>query len=296
MDLRVLRFFVAVAEEGHFGRAAERLGISPPTLTVQIQLLERFVGTKLLVRKGRKTFLNNAGQRFLVECRNTLKQAERATRIAREAARGEIATISIGYLMAAAMSGILSEAVALHSKKHPGVSFRLQRMETLLTLKALVERNVDVGFTRTPVRYPAELTGFSIARSNFWAALPADHPLAKRRSIVKDDLAGIPFIAPALETEIGFRGNLAEISSTALPPVSDAPAADVVSVLVLVAAGLGVGIVSEPVTRVCIPNVVFRPVKGLQPGAEWVVVYRKAEDSTAVMQFIDTLRPFAQKN
>jgi DNA-binding transcriptional LysR family regulator len=77
MDLRLLRYFVAVAEEQHFGRAAEKLGISPPTLTVQIQILERALGTDLLIRNGKKIALNNAGQRFLVESRATLKQAER---------------------------------------------------------------------------------------------------------------------------------------------------------------------------------------------------------------------------
>jgi DNA-binding transcriptional LysR family regulator len=296
MDLRLLRYFIALAEEQHFGRAAERLGISPPTLTVQIQVLEKAVGTKLLIRRGRYTLLNNAGQRFLVECRATLKQAEKAERVAREAARGEIATISIGYVMAAAMSGDLSNGIAKYSKEHPGVSFRLQRLETIMALRALVERNVDVGITRAPVRYPPELTGFSISRYYYWVALPAKHPLTKKRELTKDDLAGIPYIAPALETEIGFRGNLAEISSDALPPVSDAPAADVVSVLTLVAAGLGITLVSEPMTRVNVPNVTFRRLKGTQPGAELVAVYRKSEDSTAVMQFIDKLRSLVQED
>lgn len=296
MDLRLLRYFIAVAKEQHFGRAAEKLGISPPTLTVQIQILERALGTDLLIRNGKKIALNNAGQRFLVESRATLKQAEKAERIAREAGRGEIATISISYLMSAAMSGVISEAISIYSKRHPGVSFRIQRLETIPTLRALVERNVDVGITRAPVRYPPELTGFSISRDPFWAALPADHVLAKRKSLSMDDLAGVRYLPPALETEIGFRGNIAEISSVTLPSVSESPAADVVSALVLVAAGLGATLVSEPMTRIAVPNAVYLPMKGLKPGAERVVVYRKTEDSTAVMQFIDTLKKLARKN
>ena len=296
MDLRLLRYFVAVAEEQHFGRAAEKLGISPPTLTVQIQILERALGTDLLTRTGKKISLNNAGQRFLVESRATLKQAEKAERIAREAGRGEIATISISYLMSAAMSGIVSEAIAAYSKLHPGVSFRIQRLETIPTLRALVERNIDVGFTRAPVRFPPELAGFSLGRDPFWAALPSNHALAKRKSLLMEDLTGISYLAPAIDVEIGFRGNLAEISSAALPAVSEAPAADIVSALVLVAAGLGTTIVSEPITRVAVPNVVYRPIKSSKRGAERVAVYRKAEDSTAVIQFIDTLIKLAHKN
>ena len=296
MDLRLLRYFVAVAEEQHFGRAAEKLGISPPTLTVQIQILERALGTDLLTRNGKKIALNNAGQRFLVESRATLKQAEKAERIAREAGRGEIATISISYLMSAAMTGIISEAISIYSKRHPGVSFRMQRLETILTLKALVERNIDVGFTRAPVRFPPELAGFSLGRDPFWAALPSNHALAKRKSLLMEDLTGIRYVASSIETEIGFRGNLAEISSAALPAVSEAPAADIISALVLVGADLGVTIVSEPITRVAVPNVVYRRIKGSKRGAERVAVYRKTEDSTAVMQFIDTLKKLAHKN
>ena len=296
IDLRLLRYFVAVAEEQHFGRAAERLGISTPTLTVQIQALERALGAALLIRSGKKISLSAAGQRFLVETRATLKQAEKAEWAAREAARGEIATISICYLMSAAMSGVVSNAIAAYSKDHPGVSFRIQRLETIATLRAIVAKNIDVGFTRAPVRYPPELTGFSISRDRFWAALPAGHPLCKRKILTMEDLAGIRYLAPSLETEIGFRGNIAEIASDMLPPVSEAPAGDIVSALVLVAAGLGVTLVSEPMTGVAVPNVVYRPMKGLKPGAERVFIYRKAEDSTAVMQFVDTVRKFANKS
>lgn len=295
MDLRLLRYFVAVAEEQHFGRAAEQLGITPPTLTVQIQTLERALGTPLLLREGKKVTLSAAGQRFLVETRITLKQAEKAERAARETARGEIATISIAYLMAAAMSGVVSDAIAAYSKQHPGVSFRARRLETIPALRALVERQIDLGFTRAPVRYPPELTGFSFAVDPLWAALPADEPRARKKLITMEELAGLRYIAPALETEIGFRGNIVELSSSALPAVSESPAADVVSALVLVAAGLGITIVTEPMTRVAMPNVVYRRIKGLRPGAERVVVYRKKEDSTAVMQFIDTLRGYARK-
>lgn len=295
MDLRLLRYFVAVAEEQHFGRAAEKLGITPPTLTVQIQILERALATPLLVRKGKKTSLTAAGQRFLVEARATLKQADKAERVVREVARGDVATISISYVVAAAMSGLISDAIRTFSKLYPGVSFRAQRLETIQTLQALLAKDVDVGFARAPVRYPAGLAGFTLLRDPYWAAVPADHPLAKRRSLTLADLGRHHFIAAVLETEIGLRGNIAEISSSALPPVSEAPAAEMISILVLVAAGLGVSLVSTPITRIAMPNVVYRPMKGLKLGGERVVVYRTAEDSIAVKRFIDVLRKIAAK-
>lgn len=295
MDLRLLRYFVAVADEQHFGRAAESLGISPPTLTVQIQNLERALGTALLIRRGKKTSLNTAGERFLVEARATLKQADKARRVARAAARGEVATISISYIVSAAMSGLVSDAIRTYSKQYPGVSFRAQRLETIQTLQALLAKEIDVGIVRAPVRYPAGLAGFTLLRDAYWAAVPADHPLAKRSSLTLSDLSGHPFIAAVLETELGLRGNIVEISSGALPPVSEAPAAEMISILVLVAAGLGVSLVSEPITRIAMPNIVYRPMKGLKLGGERVVIYRASEDSIAVKRFIDVFRKLAPK-
>lgn len=296
MDLRLLRYFVTLSDEQHFGHAAEKLGITPPTLTVQIQILERTLGTALLVRKGKRISLSNAGQQFLVEARATLKQAERAERIGRVAGRGEIATISISYVTAAAMSGIISDAIRAYAKLYPGVSFKAQRLETIQTLKALIVKDVDVGIVRAPVRYPADLTGFTLLRDPYWAALPAGHPLTKHETLTLADLADQPFIPAVLETEIGLRGNIAEISSASLPAVNDAPAAEILSVLVLVAAGLGVSLVSTPITRIAMPNVEYRLMRGLKAGGERVVVYRKSEESIAVKRFIDGLRKLVRKD
>jgi DNA-binding transcriptional LysR family regulator len=293
MDLRLLNYFVALAEEQHFAHAAEKLGITPPTLTVQIQNLEHALGTALLIRKGKKVSLSDAGRRFLVEARATLKQAERATRIAREAGRGEIATISLCFVIAGALSGVLSRAIDSFSASFPGVSFTARRLETIQALRALIAKDVDVAIVRAPVRYPRELTGFALSRDAFWAALPADHPLARRKSLSLSDLAGQHYIATALETEIGLRGNIAEISSSALPAVSYAPAEEIVSALVLVGARRGISLVSEPITRIAMPNVVYRPMKGLKAGGELVAAYRTSEDSLAVQRFVVTLKKLA---
>ena len=294
MDTRLLRYFVAVAEEQHFSHAAERLAISPPTLTVQIKNLERLLGAELFVRNGKKISLSHAGERFLVEARATIRQADRAERIGREAGRGEIASISISFITAAAMSGTISKAIKIYSKTYPGVSFKAQRLETIQALKAIVAKDVDVGIVRAPVRYPSGLAGFELSRDPYWAALPADHALAKRKSLTLADIADQPYIPAVLETEIGLRGNIAEISSAALPAVSEAPASEILSVLVLVAAGLGVSLVSTPMTYVAMPNVVYRPMRGLKTGGERVVVFRKGEESIAVKRFVETLRKLSR--
>lgn len=295
MDLRQLRYFVAVAEHQHFSRAAAALDISPPTLTVQIQALERDLCTQLLLRRGKRIFLTDAGKRFQAEAVATLKQAERAEQIARQTGLGQIGTVSVGFVLAVALSGRLSQAISAYMKAKPGVIFRLKRQETIETMRQLIARDLDVGIVRAPTRFPAELSGFSLSTDPFFLAAPRGHPLTRRKRITLEALAGYPYVAAGLETEIGFKGNIATLASSVLAPVSSAPASEVVSVLTLVAAGAGISIVSLPTTRAGVPNVVFRPIKDLKPGAELVVVYRKDQAMPQVLGFIDVLRHMAKR-
>jgi DNA-binding transcriptional LysR family regulator len=122
MELRHLRYFVAVAEELHFLRAAGRLHISPPSLTEQIRDLEQELGAVLFTRTKRNVTLTDAGTRFLDEARSTLRQAEHAARVAKLAGRGEMGRIEIGYASSAACSGLVTEAIAAYRQTHPLVS------------------------------------------------------------------------------------------------------------------------------------------------------------------------------
>lgn len=149
MELRHLKYFVAVAEELHFARAAERLNISAPTLSHQIGALETMLGAKLLTRKTKSAVaLTHSGKRFLVEAQETLKQAAHAELVGRRAARGDAGSIAIGYVFSAGCSGLVPTALASFRKSHPEVSFQLARMSTFAQFKGLIDGSLDIAFTR----------------------------------------------------------------------------------------------------------------------------------------------------
>ena len=131
LDLRLFRYFVVLAEERHFARAAERLSITPPTLTHQIKALETRLGVRLCNRKtSARLELTEAGRRFLDQARHVLRQAEEAELAAQKAARGEIGSIEIGYMMSVATSGLMQKYVGAFRRANPGIDVNFRRMPT----------------------------------------------------------------------------------------------------------------------------------------------------------------------
>ncbi len=291
MELRHLRYFIAVAEEMHFGRAAARLNISAPTLSHQIGALESMLGAKLFTRRTKSAVgLTHSGKRFLIEAQETIKQAAHAEMVGRRAGRGDAGSISIGYVLSAGFSGMLSASLARFRERHPDVTFQLARVQTVEQFKALADGSLDVGFTRTPHRYPTGLTGFIIERQKFFLALPEKHHLVAQKNITPAMLVNEDFVAAPLEMELGFWANL---SSVAPPGVSlriVARAPDVFSVITLVAAGVGLGVLSESLKRIAIPGVVFREIDGASRTSDHVAAYRKNESAPVVKAFINFLR------
>ena len=147
MELRHLRYFVAVAEELHFGRAAKRLHIVQPTLSAQIARLEEELGVSLLYRTKRKVELTEAGRAFLAEAHKTLEHSERAVREARRAASGEAGRLAVG-LVGSATYGVLTEVLGLYSERFPDVQLAPHEMNTVGQIEALREGSIQVGFLR----------------------------------------------------------------------------------------------------------------------------------------------------
>src|SRR5882757_1135043 len=263
MELRHLRYFIAVAEEMHFGRAAARLNIAAPTLSHQIGALETILGAKLFTRRTKSAIgLTHSGKRFLVEAQETLKQAAHAELVGRRAGRGDTGSISIGYVLSAGFSGLLSTSLAAFREKHPDVTFQLARIQTVEQFKALNDGSLDVGFTRTPHRYPSAVSGFIIERQRFCLALPEKHRLVAQKRITPAMLIDEDFVAAPLESELGFWANLSAVSppDVSLRIVARAP--DVFTVIALVAAGIGIGVLSDSLKRIAMPGVVFRDIDG----------------------------------
>src|SRR4029077_14249238 len=143
--------------------------------------------------------LTHVGQRFLDEARATLKQAEHAELVGRRAARGDLGSIAVGYVLSAACRGYVASSILDFGKLHPDVSFQLRKMETFPQMKALIDGTLDIGFTRAPQRYPAGLAGFIVDRQALWLAIPEGHGLASRNVIEPEQLLGEPFVATLLD-------------------------------------------------------------------------------------------------
>jgi len=295
MELRHLRYFVAVAEKLHFSRAAEELNISTPTLSHQIQALERMLGAQLLSRKKKSAVaLTHTGKRFLEEARATLRQAENAELVGKRAARGDIGTVAVGYILSASCIGLLPDLIGSFRKANPNASLQIVRMETFPAMKALIDGILDVVFIRAPQRYPAELTGFVVDHHPYYVAIPEGHPLARRKQISLAMLAQESFVAGSLELEVGFWGNLGAIAKPGQSLRIVQRTHDIFSLLTFVAAGVGLGIISAPMQNVVIPGIVYRRISGALQEAEIALAYRKSESSPVVKSFIQQLRARAR--
>ena len=283
MELRHLRYFIAVAERLHFAQAAEALGIAPPTLTVQIQEMERALQAQLFRRTRRSVELTPAGEAFLAEARETIAQFERTLHVGQRAGRGELGRIHIGYVGSAAFSGILQKQLRAFRKARPHVLVQATE-HPMGELPALLEEGrVDVAFVRLPVDLPPSLRAHVLARDAFCAALPAEHPLAAATGPIKARaLAGERFVVP--EQELGTR----EIARRGRfnPRIVSAPGT-LLAVLTQVSVGVGVAIVPNVLTRVInLPNVVFKTLAGEPIASEVAAVFRKFEHSPATKKLI----------
>jgi DNA-binding transcriptional LysR family regulator len=291
MELRHLRYFVAAAEELHFSRAAERLNISAPTLTQQIQVLEADLGVVLFRRTKRSVALTEAGRRFLEEARATLRQAEQAAQVARQAARGEIGRLEIGYVTSASCLGLIPSVLASFHRENPWVELRLHRMETVRQLNALTQGQIDLGFLRPPLRYPSGLTGATIWKQPFIIAMPQDHSLAGENRIRVALLADEPLIASSVELELGFGGQIHEIAAEGkFTPRVVNRAPDILTILCLVAAGMGCAFVPASFRRVAMPGIVYRELAGPERNALLAAARRKDNPAPAMKAFMRVLK------
>lgn len=287
MELRHLRYFVAVAEELHFGHAAERLNISGPTLTNQIKALETGLRVRLFDRKTKRAVsLTNAGVRFLEEARATIRQAEQAEQIGRQAGLGEAGTITIGYVLTASLMGLLPSVIASFKALYPSVAFEVRRTETLPTMRDVASGHTDVGLVRSPEHFPAGLSGFPVVEDEFCVILPVGHPLARHKQITAAMLNDEDFVATPLEMEVNFWSNFSGSTSRRVV----ARASDVISVLTLVAGKVGISVLPAHVSNVQVPGIVFRRMSGVKRKAGYSAVYRTGESAPLIKLFIKHLR------
>jgi DNA-binding transcriptional LysR family regulator len=184
MDLRHLRYFVAVAEEGHFGRAAARLHIVQPALSMQIRALEAEMGGALFTRTSRRVELTEAGRLLVIEAQRTLAQAERAKEVVQTSLRGEIGTIRVGFVGNAVLTGRLMTDLRAFHARYPSAIVNLHEMPPHTQSEAVLAGELDVGYSpQGGYGIDARLTADPLFTSPFVAAMATDHTLAAKKLI-----------------------------------------------------------------------------------------------------------------
>ena len=299
IETRLFRYFVGLAEEKHFGRAAHNLGISGPTLTTQIKKLERQLGAELVRRRGNTHVeLTEAGARVLSHARNVLREASEAVAAARQAARGEVGRIEIGLMPSVIWSGLIQRFIGHFHRQNPAVEITLHQMNPNAQHQALTQDEIDCGFVRSPRRYPDGIVGVDVFRQPMILALPKQHRLVGEKKIDPVSLKDEIFVNPPTVLELAFWGDTEAVAKLGnfLPRV-EKRAPDMVLALTYVAAGFGVAIVAKSMSQIGIPNVVFREfAAGKAPVSTVAFVFRRNERSPATSRLIAFMREHALKD
>jgi DNA-binding transcriptional LysR family regulator len=281
VDLRQLRYFVAVAEEQHFGRAAVRLRIAQPGLSQQIQRLERWIGTPLLVRDRRSVALTPAGVVLLSQARLVIEAAARAVQITREVARGKTAILKIG-VYSASIYPALTLVLDAFGNRFPQVDIQLMPGHARQSLDALERHAIDVAVLFSPFDRPEGTRFRKLGSVEAMAALPADHPLAALERIPRSALFDEPFfIWPReLNPVLGDHLRATFFGDRVHDNLIDV--ADVTEMLIRVAHGEGITITNPSVVALDIKNLVFRRLEEPPPVFEYGFVWLDASASPFV--------------
>jgi DNA-binding transcriptional LysR family regulator len=290
MELRHLRYFLTVAEEGHFGRAAERLHIVQPALSMQVRALEAELGTALFERTSRRVKLTEAGVLFRVEAERTIQQATRAKDVAQRAARGEVGTVRIGFVGNAAFAGRLAADVSSFKLAYPQVDLELTELSPLRQVDAVLSGHLDAGYTSDfGYTQESELAVDRIAAWPWILAMRSSHPLVGKAAVSGEALRGEVFVVYAAHAaDDGMVRILRQLLGEEPRVLHHVP--NTLTVLTLAAAGMGLALVPGYLETLNIPNIAYRPLADFPLRSELVLVSRRNEPSPAVRRFIEIAR------
>ncbi|WHG67420.1 LysR substrate-binding domain-containing protein [Escherichia coli] len=266
IELRHLRYFVAVAEELHFGRAAARLNISQPPLSQQIQALEQQIGARLLARTNRSVLLTAAGKQFLADSRQILSMVDDAAARAERLHQGEAGELRIGFTSSAPFIRAVSDTLSLFRRDYPDVHLQTREMNTREQIAPLIEGTLDMGLLRNTA-LPESLEHAVIVHEPLMAMIPHDHPLANNPNVTLAELAKEPFVffdPHVITQEVG----------------------EAMTIIGLVSAGLGVSILPASFKRVQLNEMRWVSIAEEDAVSEmWLVWPKHHEQSPAARNF-----------
>jgi DNA-binding transcriptional LysR family regulator len=291
MELRHLRYFRAVAEELNFTRAARRLHIGQPPLSLQIKALETELGLPLFERSKRRVALTPAGERFLVSTRQILAEAERAIEDAHRAARGETGELRIGFTSSLPFTTFLPDVIRAYHDGFPKVRLTLVEMFTAGQLEAITAGRLEIGFLRhTGQGAPPELLLRPIRRDPLRLAVHARHRLAKARSVSFAQLRDENFITYPTSAGTGMSLPLRQLAMSAgFEPKVVQEAREASTQIGLVAAGLGVAVIPSPLECIRVPGVRYLALRDAGAFVSLAVATRREPPSPLLAAFLATL-------
>lgn len=292
MQFRRIRYFLAVSEDLHFGRAAERLHITQPALSEQVQVLERELGVKLFERGTRRVELTAAGHVYMKRCKQLVLSAEEAAEEVRRIQRGEAGTLSIGFVRLSALD-TLPQLVKTYLERHPGVRVVPRERNVRRQVQEIHEGQLDVGIAREPTAIRS-LSSFVLSSDNHLLALPANHRLAKRKIVELSELAEERFVM--YPRDVGsdmYDIIIAACTSAGFSPKVIQEADEILTVIGLVAAGVGIAIMHSAAQNIAHPNIVYRETRpriAVRTGLIWD---GSKKLSPTVKTFVNTCRSVA---
>ena len=295
MELRHLRYFIAVAEEGHVTRAAERLGIQQPPLSQQIRALETELEVQLFRRKPRGVELTQAGEALLTEARTVLDRVEHAVAAARRTGRGDAGRIGVGFTSSASFHPFVPRIIREFREASPLVALSLEEAGTGELVDGLLAERIDAAFVRSPIGAAAEVAVHSVLKEEMVVALPAGHRLAAGASPARLPLAALePEIFILYRRPLGpglYDAIIAACQRAGYSPRIGQEAPRMLATLSLVAAGLGVTLIPASMQRMGMEGVVYRPLaRNAGLIAPLNLACRRGESAPAVRRLIALVR------
>jgi DNA-binding transcriptional LysR family regulator len=292
MDLRRIRHFHVLAETLNFSRAAERLHIAQPALSVSIQKLEAEIGTRLFNRTSTGVTLTATGEAILIEARRVLYHGEQLQRLARDTSEGTTGPLRIGFV-GSAIYGVLPTLVPAFRAEYPRVELVLKESTSSQIMEAIADERLDIGIVRAPLLRPTQASWLPVERDHFVLAVPRDHMLAARAEVSVQELAHEAFIMYAAPEAPGLHGSAMAICQAAgfVPTVAQ-EAVQISTVLALVETGLGVALVPGVMRGQRQAGVAYL---GLSPHSEicqtnLVLAWQEGQESPAASRFVALAR------
>ena len=296
MELRHLRYFVAVGEEQHYGRGAQRLRVAQPALSRQIQDLEEELGFKLFDRLPRGVKLSVAGQCFLQDARSLLEQVSQATARARRVASGQSGTLRVGFVESMSWHGVVPDSFREFRTRQPNAELQLKPLSSREQIEAVHSGTLDAGFVFAISNINRELVQLPVASLNLMLATPKGHPLTKVKMLRLRELKDAAFIwFPRRESPAFYDRLMHECFRNGLKsPQIIQEALNEATILSLVACRIGVAFVTSATRWRCPESVVLVPIADLKLSLPFALVWRKDNVSPLLTKFVADVRSLSE--